>query len=68
MLRRIAGFLAGLVAGYAGSIAVYAAYTTLTEYNDREGAAAMGVAFFIAPAVALICGIVGAVWAARRRA
>jgi len=59
-------FLLGVVVGFALSLGAYIAYTSLTGFIDREGAMAMGVAFLIGPVVALVCGIVAAIWAARR--
>jgi hypothetical protein len=38
-------------------------YTNVFDVFDREGAMAMGVAFAIAPAVALIVGLATAIWA-----
>lgn len=66
-LRTVLAFLGGALVGYAASIAAYVAYTEIADFHDREGAAAMGVAFFFGPVVALACGIAAAVWAARRR-
>lgn len=65
-LAGLLAFIIGAAAGYALSIAAYTAYIALTGTLDREGALAMGVAFAIGPAVALVCGIVAAVWAIRR--
>jgi hypothetical protein len=59
-------FVFAAATGYGLSIAAYVAYTTLTDFHDREGSVAMGVAFFIGPVAALLCGIVAAVWTARR--
>ena len=64
--RAVLGFLAGAVAGYGLSILGYIAATSFGGVFDRDGGLAMGVAFMIGPLVAIVCGIVAAVWAARR--
>lgn len=69
MSRTIAawlGFFGGLVAGYCAVLFGWVAYTNLFDVFDREGAMAMGVAFFFAPVGAVLAGIAGAVWLARR--
>lgn len=66
-LRIVLAFVVAAVAGYALSLAVYALCMQITGTIDREGAFAMGVAFMIGPAVALVFGIVAAVWMAMRR-
>lgn len=61
-----AGFLGGAIAGYVLAFATYLVITTVGSGIGREGTTAMAIAFFIGPAVALICGIVAATWTARR--
>lgn len=66
-LNALLAFVLAALAGYALCIAAYVGFTAIADYNDREGATGMAVAFLIGPMVALICGIAGAVWAVRRR-
>lgn len=61
LLGVLAG-IAGLVLSYGAAILFYVLYIELTGTVDREGAFAMGVAFVIGPAVALIGGIVAGIW------
>ena len=65
-VRILAAFVLAAILGYAICFAAYIGFTVIADYNDREGATGMAVAFFIGPIVAVIAGIVGAVWAARR--
>ncbi len=57
----ILGFIAGAIATYAvvlfGTLLVW----DLTGVHDRDGGGAMGLAFVIAPVVALLGGVAGAV-------
>lgn len=71
------GILARTVLGFflGGALAFGAGLFWLSFINtdNREGAAAMGVAFFVTPAGAAIGGVIGLVfglgrWRARRRA
>lgn len=66
--RIVLAFLAGLVAGYGLSIAAYVLATSTGVAFDRDGGMAMGVAFMIGPFVGLLCGILAAVLAGRRKA
>lgn len=61
-----AAFIGAAGLGYGLCLLGYILYSELTDFYDREGAVAMSVAFFIGPAVALACGIVAAIWTARR--
>ena len=65
MARGCIGFLIGAVAGYGLGILGYILWSYV--HFDRDGAIAMGVAFFIAPLLALAGGLIG-LFAARRRA
>jgi hypothetical protein len=65
-LLSVLAFLAGAIAGLALCFFAYLALTTFGGVFDFEGSMAMGFAFTIGPIVALICGIVAAVWTARR--
>ncbi|HYF53522.1 MAG TPA: hypothetical protein VEA41_04625 [Salinarimonas sp.] len=49
--------VAGLALGWALSMGGYVLYFSITGRVDREGAAAMGVAFGIGPLVGLALGI-----------
>jgi len=62
----LAAFIGAAGLGLGLCLLGYISYTSLTSFVDREGAVAMSVAFFIGPVVALVCGIVAAIWAARR--
>lgn len=64
--RGLLGFLGGSIGGYILCMAAYIAWSFISDFNDREGGVGMGVAFFIAPAFGLLCGVAAAVWAARR--
>lgn len=65
-LITVAAFLAGLFAGYALSILAYILLSSAGLVADRDGGVAMGFAFTIGPVVALVCGILAAILAARR--
>lgn len=60
------GFIGGLVLGYCAVLFGWVAYTTIFDVFDREGAGAMGIAFFFAPIGGVIVGILGAIWLVRR--
>lgn len=62
----ILGFVGGAIAGYVLGFVAYLVVTSAGGLIDSEGAMAMGVAFFIGPVVALVCGTVAAIWTARR--
>ena len=66
------GFVVGLVVSVLVVFFGYVAFTVITDYHDFEGAGAMGMAFFWAPAAGLLGGIVGAFllvqWGGRSRA
>lgn len=59
-------FVLGAVAGWIVAMGGYIVWTELLGGFDREGAIAMGVAFTIGPALGLVTGIAGAIWAVRR--
>lgn len=61
-LAFIGGAIFGLVLAFLG----YLALTTFGGVFDFEGSMAMGTAFTIGPILALICGVIAAVWTARR--
>jgi len=62
----LSAFIGAAGLGFGLCLLGYITYIELTGLIDREGAMAMGVAFFIGPVVALVCGIVAAIWTARR--
>ena len=59
-------FLAGLFSGYVTAILLYIILMQVSGSHDFEGAGAMGVAFVIGPAVALIAGVGAAILAYRK--
>jgi hypothetical protein len=66
-LFTLLGFLGGAVVGWSLSIAAYIVLTSAGLLFDRDGGVGMGFAFAIGPALAVVLGIVGAIWAGRRR-
>ena len=67
LLRVIAGFLIGAIAGAALALASSIAAAEIFNISQMEGAYAMGVVFLYMPLGAVIGGITGAVWMAMRR-
>jgi len=59
-------FLGGFVGGYVACMLVYILATSFGGALDRDGGMAMGVAFIIAPVVAIVCGVTAAVVIIRR--
>lgn len=59
----LAVFMAATAITYIVVLFGYGLYADTFHVHDFEGATAMGVAFAIAPAVALIVGLVAAIWA-----
>lgn len=53
--------LVALIAGYVAALAIGLIAFDIFEVSTREGANAMGLAFFICPAVALVVAIVAAI-------
>ena len=66
-MRIILGFLIGALACGAGALGIGILAMDQGWVSTREGAAAMGIIFFITPVAALLGGIVGAVIGAMRR-
>lgn len=66
-MRTFLGFLLGGL--IAGAVALGIGILAMDQgwVSTREGAAAMGIVFFITPAAAIAGGIAGAVFAAMRR-
>ena len=62
----VLALIAGAVIGYAASIAYYVAYMEWSGGHDQDGGGAMAFAFFIGPVVAVVTGVIAAVWAAVR--
>ncbi|MCX2721676.1 hypothetical protein [Roseibium salinum] len=54
----ILGAVAGLVIGYIGSVVVIYPIVVAIDGPDRDGGLAMGVAFTIAPALAVIIAVI----------
>ena len=67
-LLSLLGFLGGAIVGWSLSMAAYIVLTSAGLLFDRDGGIAMGFAFTIGPALALLLGIAGAVWAGKRAA
>lgn len=65
-LLSVLAFIGGAIAGLVLCLLVYLALTTFGGVFDFEGSMAMGFAFTIGPIGALVCGIVAAIWTARR--
>lgn len=57
------GATAGLILGYVGTVAIGIVLMDVFEVSQREGAAAMGLAFVIGPLGGLVSAVIGAVWA-----
>lgn len=62
LLGLLLGAFCGAIAGLVGAVAIGAAL----DVSQREGAFAMGVAFVIMPAAALLGGLLMAAWMGRR--
>ena len=62
----VAGFVLGVALGYCLILAGWVLYMNVFDVFDREGAMTMGFAFTFGPIGALVAGIFGAIWFARR--
>lgn len=62
ILRTLLVALAALVGGYLVALGVGLVAFDVFEVSQREGAAAMGLAFVIGPAVAIVCALVAGLW------
>jgi len=62
LLKTLLWALLALVVGYAVAMGVGLVAFDVFEVSQREGAAAMGLAFFICPMVAVISAFAAAVW------
>ena len=59
-------FLAAVIGGYLFSmVALYPLAVSLSGGHDMNGGIAMGMAFTIAPVIAVVCGIAAVVWMIR---
>lgn len=65
--KMLATFVMWTVAAYVlvlfGTLAVW----DLLGITDHDGGGAMGMAFIVAPSIALLAGVGGALWSTRRR-
>ena len=66
-MRAVLGFLIGALALGAITLGLGIVYLSYGQVSQREGAAAMGLVFFVTPAGALIGGIAGAILAVTRK-
>jgi hypothetical protein len=66
-VRAVLWFFAGLIVGYAAVLFGWIAYAELFDVGDMDGGKIMEVAFALAPAGAVVIGIVLAVAFGRRR-
>lgn len=62
MLKTALVALAALVGGYLAAVGIGLVAFDVFEVSQREGAAAMGLAFVIGPAVAIACALVAGLW------
>ena len=63
---KLLAFLAAAVAGYLFSmVALYPLAVSMSGGRDMNGGVAMGMAFTIAPVIAVVCGIAAVVWMIR---
>lgn len=67
VLRILAGFIIGAIAGAVVALGLCVAAAEIFSISQMEGAYAMQVAFFFMPAGALIGGIIGAIWMSVRK-
>ena len=66
-MRAVLGFLIGALVLGAITLGLGIAYLSYGQVSQREGAAEIGLVFFVTPAGAMIGGIAGAILAAARR-
>jgi hypothetical protein len=62
------GFAAGLLLGYAATLACWIGYCRLAQVVDQDGGKLMNVVFLAAPLGAFAAGLIGAFWLAFRAA
>jgi len=62
VLKTVLVALAAVVAGYLAALGIGLVAFDVFQVSQREGAAAMGLAFVIGPAVAIICALVAGLW------
>ena len=66
-MRAVLWFFAGLIVGYAAILFGWIGYADLFDVGDIDGGKIMEVAFALAPAGAVVIGIVLALAFGRRR-
>lgn len=62
LLKTLLVALAALVAGYLAALGLGLVAFDVFDVSEREGAAAMGLAFVIGPAVAIACALIAGLW------
>ncbi|MFO1079324.1 MAG: hypothetical protein U1E23_01670 [Reyranellaceae bacterium] len=66
LLKLFLAGLLGLVLGYAAALGIGLLAFEVFAVSQREGANAMGLAFFIAPTAGLVTAAIAAAWSWRR--
>ena len=64
----VLGFIAGTIISYIAIMVGYSVYVDLFRVHDQDGGGAMAVGLVIGPVVALLFGIVAAVFCGARAA
>ncbi len=57
----VVGFIGGAIGGWMVAIGLYIVWFEVSGDVDRDGGAAMGVAFFFGPVLGLITGLIAAI-------
>lgn len=62
LLKTLLVAFATLVAGYLAALGLGLVAFDVFDVSEREGAAAMGLAFVIGPAMAIACALIAGLW------
>lgn len=62
LLKTLLVALAALVAGYLAALGLGLVAFDVFDVSEREGVAAMGLAFVIGPAMAIACALIAGLW------